>query len=102
MLDYVLYHCSKVYIEDRTYREIRDEWMTRGMERYQIDQAIDDLYSLGVVDMTVNGDRVTVTALADSIDANIATPSPAPAPRPTTQPKAPVTRATFKLERSAI
>jgi hypothetical protein len=79
LIRFLAWHGKKIWLGDTVgrdyYGEIRDEC---GLDRYQADGAIDDLYTLGLVDVSTGGGGapVVVTLLGDDIDAP-AVPPPA-------------------------
>jgi len=61
LLHFVWWHGSKIRLSSDTYGDIAHE---ERLDRYAVDRAVDDLYELGAIDLSVVGDTTTVKLLA--------------------------------------
>lgn len=82
LIAYLYWHGLKASLDDHTYESIEAE---QGLDRWRTDQAADDLYALGMADMTAVGERVTIRLLSADMDAG-SRPAAAKAERPEQKP----------------
>jgi hypothetical protein len=67
LLDHVCWNGRKVWLDEHGYTRVKDE---TGLDRADVNLAVDDLFSLGLVDvrLSTGKDEQCVIALADSLE----------------------------------
>ena len=66
LVAYLIWHGRKIYLDDGRYFDLAAD---ENMDKFQVDAAIDDLFVLGMVEVSMIGDMPCVKLLADNIDA---------------------------------
>jgi hypothetical protein len=79
LLDYIIWHGRKLYLTPDQFADLRDY---NRLDPWSVRQAVDDLYSLGVVDVRPAGEVDVVEALADDLDTGLLAPVVPPAAPP--------------------
>lgn len=64
-LTYVCWHGRKCLLTSATYDQLRVE---QQLDRFSVNQAIDDLYALGLIDERMAGETQVVIALTHTLD----------------------------------
>lgn len=62
---YINWHGRKIYLDHKTYRDLRDH---EGLDRCAVNDAVQDLFAYyGVVDVRISGEMQVVQALAQTL-----------------------------------
>lgn len=75
LIDYLARHSGKVYISPDNRAEVEAEI---GLDKYAVEQAIDDLREAGNIDARIRGDYEVIELLSGHLDrtASASTPTP--------------------------
>lgn len=77
VVDYLRWHGCKITLTAERYDQMRGDFRTEHLDRYQVDQAVDDLWSLGCVEIRpINASVVSVRLLSDDLDRAAKTSNP--------------------------
>jgi hypothetical protein len=66
LIQFLKWNGTKVFFDDSRYDQFRDDYR---VDRYVIDQAIDDAYALGLCEIRMVGNIPIVHLLGDDIDS---------------------------------
>jgi hypothetical protein len=68
-LDYLHWHGRRLRLDDHAYADLRgDRWPAFGVDRYVVNQAVDDLYALGLVEIRFGGGVQVIVALSAEVE----------------------------------